>query len=1031
MCARPICACILVLLFSVATEIAGLHDNVVVYTYTSKLSSPKGSVHATEVDGYVLARNHVLQSKRKPSGVSASSQRYLIQLVVDLKGTQGPLEALIYRAESGLVERLYLPPIATTNSSDSRLNFVKAIAGLFNYRMSFEPGVEHDASGRCNTFYAEVIDPEKGHLDAKETITIDKQKLLCELIGEPVDAGIWSVSSILKERHISQSWMRFSFERRTGLLVQVKTFEEHSLSFDLDELNVHTVRGEQLLERLGQQSTLRKVILQKLGPRMRELKIGVVQLIAKDFLGDRFSEHHLALVVPRLSVSEACPLQSSAFLSEAMTNENLALTAKILQQQVQVIQAALNPGMFARVNSTLAALQLIHYFRCLPFTAETVSLLASTLGFVPASRKEVHRQLGGWQNHLVDVFVNCGTELCLELLRQRLFKVTELAKFERVGSSASSDMRDVRVYLLRNLWPSLSHVANPSAKMFNEFTTICINTLPAAVKAVEAGDLDTENPYNCLLALTSMTSSLRTHSEATADAVLEASVKAKIMEVVESLLDSDEDPQKKSDLARQKLVAGLAAAERLGSSVLARPLLRNILNHKLPQILRFVALKTLSTLNFNRSSDRPVIAEITTRMLELLYSKESPAGAVSSKAEPFALKFGAFTVLLNLEAPVPSLSEVLAEFGRRKQWSLMASARSLVDSWCQQDLLSGAACLCLRFGGAWQSDGKDGQAVVTCRPGLSAGWSGLAGTNSSGAVHIISSSLVDHRPLFLSDYWLQWITGPAGEFRASNLAINLIGADSEAKLMGFQVYADGLDSLMGKSEGTESSTSTPWLSAGFSFLRGTIPPQQIFSGGLMDIMSLLYSAPVEPTPFFRSLRLPVAVRRYVPLSSGWLLRNDILGATAMELSAALTSSMWSQSGKSLLRTRVAVAMENQLRLVSSAYSGQKTLVAIKGFGSAARLDFVTRVDLGGLPDSICMSFQRSRRVPMLRWTGKYEEAGVLGKGEVIRALPSVEERKNTDYTLTMVDYLLPMSYFLGHENSQKCTKMCDTTDWLP
>ncbi|VDK85139.1 unnamed protein product, partial [Dibothriocephalus latus] len=681
MCTRPICAYILFLLFSAAAEGAGIHDDFAVYTYTSKLSSPKGSLHSAEVDGYVLVREVVLQQKRKPSGVSASTNRYLLQTVVDLKGTQGPLDALIYRDESGLVERLYLPPIATTNASDSRLNFVKAVAGLFNYRFSFEPSVEYDASGRCNTFYAEVINPEKGRLDAKETITIDKQKLLCESIGEPLDAGIWSVSSILKERQISQSWMRFSFERKTGVLMQVKTFEEHNLSFDLDELNVHTVRGEQLLERLDQHSPLRKEILQKLGSRMRQLKVGVVHSVAKDFLGDRFSEQHLALAVPRLSVFEACPLQGNVFLSE-----NVTLTAAILNQQVQAMQTALSPNMFARVNSTLAALQLTHYFRCLPFTTETGGLLSSTLGFVPASRKELHRQLGGWQEHLVDVFINCGTELCLELLRQRLVKVTELASLERLGSSASSDMHDVRVYLLRTLWPSLSHVANPSAKIFNEFTTICINTLPAAVKAVEVGDLDTENPYNCLLALTSMASSLRTHPGAAADTKVETAVRTKIIEVVESLLDSDEDPKMKPDLTRQKLVAGLTAAERLGSPDLTRPLLRNILNPKLPQILRFVALKTLSSLKFKLPTDRAVIAEITTRMFELLYSKDSFA-----VTEQLALKFGAFVTLLNLEAPSPSLSEVLAEFGRRRQWSLMASARSLVDSWCQQDLLSGAA----------------------------------------------------------------------------------------------------------------------------------------------------------------------------------------------------------------------------------------------------------------------------------------------------------------------------------------------------
>lgn len=280
-----------------------LNDAVIhTYSYTSTVTSPNHTSIGREIKGIVLVKVRSLSSKRKPSGAAPGAHRHLIHLLVDLEDTDGPLQALVLREESGLVQRVFLPAASETDSSDVRLNFVKAIAGLFNYHIKFEPGVEYDSSGRCQTYYAEVADSPMDKFDPEETIVVDKQKLMCSPISKPLDAGVRSVSPILKQKHISHNYMRFFLQRKTGLLTRAKTIEQHQLSFDLDdgqtEENSIIVIGEQKLDILPE-GAMKNTLIDRLGSQMKGFPKDSISAVSIIFLllRRRFNESKLRILL--------------------------------------------------------------------------------------------------------------------------------------------------------------------------------------------------------------------------------------------------------------------------------------------------------------------------------------------------------------------------------------------------------------------------------------------------------------------------------------------------------------------------------------------------------------------------------------------------------------------------------------------------------------------------------------------------------------------------------------------------------------
>lgn len=726
---------------------------------------------------------------------------------------------------------------------------------------------------------------------------------------------------------------------------------------------------------------------------------------------------HLALSIPHQSTSAGCGIQSAAFEEETLESPRVALSMRALQEKLKDFAKALEES--ARISTAHAALQLIRFLRCLPANQAAVQIVAGALDFIPASHRELNRQLeSGWHARLTDIVIDCGTELCLELIRQRLVKATSLAAFDKIGSAAPREVRPIRTYVADVLWPAIAHVSNPSLKMLKELLAICHHSLPDMEKISQVEENDFVDPYSCLSAIASIIPKFKgNYAE-------EKLLFSRVEETLINFITLGSNRYEDSRISRQKLLATFTAIEKIRSSAFSEALINVLGNPQVPSVIRAVGLKALGKLDL--AANTLAFDKVVSNLTDFIDSP-TPGPFFRNVEEELILKFGAFSVLLNFEIPAPTLARILATFGAKKQWSLLTSCRRLIDSWCANELLSEASCRCIKYGGAFYGDtGVVGRPLTTCVPGLAAGWSGLTGTKTAGEVNLIHGDLLDSRPYFLSDYSLQWITGPEGEIRASNLILSLIDAEREMKVLSFDIYGDQLAALMGKGDGKR----VPWLSVGFSFLRGTIPPRQVFSDGFTDILNLLFSAPDQPTPFFGATRLPMDVRRYIPLSSGWILKNDLMGVSSIEFSAALSSNMLSQTGTALIRTRAAIVAENSITVMTSSGESLPVISVVNGVGTAARFDFLIHMEVQDMPESICMHFQRSRMTPILRWVGKFADSPILGeRTTLLRPLPTPQEGFNEHYNLTQVLRISPVSYFLGGLNAARCRKVGVNNEW--
>lgn len=267
------------------------------FAYETRIDSPNNEALNRTLKGSVLIATHVVSARRKPlGGMEATHHRLLLQILLEVEGSVSPFRGLLLRNEWGSVERIILPSLY--NSSNYQVNFFKALAGIFNYHHAFVPGVEYDASGQCQTYYAEVENVAETSSLAG-VIIIDKQKVLCEPLGQPVDAGVWSASPMLKDSRVTHSWIRYYLKRSTGQLIKAMTHEQHKFAFALDpdtsgKADIQ-VSGAQTLVALDETSEAKKKVIEKLSGLLKTTKSSDLSTVGPLFIFTRISKYYLLL----------------------------------------------------------------------------------------------------------------------------------------------------------------------------------------------------------------------------------------------------------------------------------------------------------------------------------------------------------------------------------------------------------------------------------------------------------------------------------------------------------------------------------------------------------------------------------------------------------------------------------------------------------------------------------------------------------------------------------------------------------------
>ncbi|VDQ10233.1 unnamed protein product [Trichobilharzia regenti] len=237
--------------------------------------------------------------------------------------------------------------------------------------------------------------------------------------------------------------------------------------------------------------------------------------------------------------------------------------------------------------------------------------------------------------------------------------------------------------------------------------------------------------------------------------------------------------------------------------------------------------------------------------------------------------------------------------------------------------------------------------------------------------------------------------------------------------------------IKGKDTTTTSSSNSDgdaWLTVDFSYLGISLLPQEVFSGGALDI-------------------LPIDQRIQVSITSGWIVQIDNLVGMALSISNSLETSVWRLSGKSLARTQIGLMNEMKINLLQSypspsqqQHQEQSTNLQLhhslitKGFALQGNIDFTTEIDIKHLPESICMTMDQGANAYVLQWylTNYSSVSSSSSASSYNTSPPSVTQVNTThhrrDYHDKDVYYMLnytlqPVTYFLGKDNSMKCRKM--------
>ncbi len=113
----------------------------------------------------------------------------------------------------------------------------------------------------------------------------DRHRSQCSPTNEPLDAGQWSVSPVLRERsQLRVGRTRYFFDKQSSFLQQIHSTEEHVVSMDLDkgdpELDALVVAGEQELVLIPRGHS-RTAVLDNLGKRLTPHPTGPLNTVSE------------------------------------------------------------------------------------------------------------------------------------------------------------------------------------------------------------------------------------------------------------------------------------------------------------------------------------------------------------------------------------------------------------------------------------------------------------------------------------------------------------------------------------------------------------------------------------------------------------------------------------------------------------------------------------------------------------------------------------------------------------------------------
>ncbi|CAH8858197.1 unnamed protein product [Trichobilharzia szidati] len=1052
---------LLILLFSF--HISQLEGKTFVYKYTTNLSENSYKQVVLDVLSGSVYITPIILNEFNEKVDAINKSLWYVTLNIDTKTSteEITLNSLVLFNPNGLIDRIFISR-STLKKGIIEINLFKGLLSLFNVNNKFEAGIEIDSSGKCQVTYATttavaVADKSPTTLTSDNIIIIDKEKTSCERLQKPID--VWNENSLplFNFKESRQILTRYKCDKLTHQILEVYAYEKqiHAFIDDLSEANykeyqqlinstgVNLISWQELKfleETIHQDDRIQKIVEKHYDFTLDE----VIEIL----FGSDYQTIHLGLVYPISKSQTTCGLNLNLFTAihsdsneEGDANQKRDQMLFILRQHIESYRDHLQTDAIGSIQSTEALLNLTSLLRCLSTSNASISALTSATMLAPPAieGRVIYRQINTWRDRLIDILISCGTDTCLTIVLNRLTALSQFIYSNEDEARGSENYNDKSLEIIKSkemlytkLWPSISHLRKlTSVHQMDQLYAMC-----------EKSILIDDN-YICLMTLIN----LLEHNTIAYDV-------RPIVQHIQKLLDITEFNVKNAPMKRNKLLAGLAMSKKLRHPGLTRSLFKIILDNsekRIPVVLQTLAIRVIGEIHFSNEAKNRLksyndhdqqqhqqqLTEIRTRLIDILYKlpKDSQNDLLIGQE--------IFRVLLLSELPAASLAQILSDMAQQSRWSLIEICRQLIQQWCKMEMLTIGECQCLD----WR------QTTSTCQLGLSGSWSGLTGNTGEeeiGQATRLHNEISNLNNTLLIDYTTYFVLDPDGGLQLSDLSVSLVSKDGEAVIFDFGIQADKLTTLGGgtsSSGKSKDSDGNAWLNVDFSYLGISLLPQEVFSGGALDIVKFLWSASSSRlTPLLQVLKLPIDQRIQVSLTSGRIVQMDNLVGLALSISSSLEASVWRLSGKSLARTQIGLINEMKINLLQSYPSSSsqqqqqqqqheeqsinlqlhQSLIT-KGFALQGNIDFTTEIDIKHLPDSICMTMDQGDNAYVLQWyLTNYSSASSPPSSYTTSPLVNITHHRgyHDKDVYYMSNYTLqPVTYFLGKDNSMKCRKM--------
>ncbi|GAA35091.2 microsomal triglyceride transfer protein large subunit [Clonorchis sinensis] len=979
-----------------------------VYSYSVNISEEsKPDIPFKTLVGQVLVVPYVYSSPHPHISFVLAGEK-LLHIRMTLKDSidnneEVRLEAVAEFDAEGMLKQLHVPENLATKTSEFSL--FKGMVNLFVVHPNFESGFETGAAGTCRVSYATVQTSSSEHL------SVDKFFSSCSPVQKPLDTWRYSLIPTSKVHSTRELRVRYRFHTHKGDLLQAIAYEKQTYDSvsgtHLNQLNIVAWQDLQLVKVADGEP-------ENIPPTMN------LSEMAKQLTGSENMTVHLAPAFPLEHDLEACTLNVHLYNSDVNVKEKF-ITIEQVRNVIENARNALHSEHLGTLRPLHTVLQLTRFLRCLPNHSSAVDLLtfASMLSPPATEAKMLHRQGRSWRDQLVSVLIGCGTPTCVTVVLQRLEALTEVALVEKTETiGLPQEVVIAREMLFSKLWPALTHLRQPTFHTYGRLLKCC---QPVA---------DWSHQTVCLSALLNLWPQLYEEHLELRNELIGITEKQLLISSTNTARQQEEDRFK----LNSRLLFGLMAVEKLKAIELFDLVLQIIKNseHAYPPV-RAAAVRTLASI---WTADKDIMFSNTIRfniktmnLRSLL--RDQLLNIPSDSEDDLLLGIELFHALVTLDPCAQVISDLLRQLGSQKRWPLVRACRLLVRQSCVAEQLPASVCNCL---GENVSVGS--VEFQSCLLGDAGGWAGLAGGNGSdvGYNTFVHGDLFNVNGSFIVEYSIQLVNGPDKELRTFNLLISLLNAEGESKLFEFDVSAKGLETFAG-SFGLGVHPKKPvqnegaWVSLGLMEFDTILPPWLIFSGGMSDLLHLLWHAPSHPTPVLQILRPLIDERQYSAFAAGFVLGLDSLAVVSVEVSGAMETSVWSQSGRSLVRTRIGMAGEVYARILgkSEGLTATDPRFIVKGVGGEGNLDFVSHVNVRDLPDGICLSMNRPSDLELLVWENTKP---------LVSCIPSKwnqyeyrDPNNHAEYKVTHRVVNPGVSYDLGRNNTERCNQMSVSSLW--